>query len=134
MGAIGTVNYRENPEWQVPVRELTNDEGVDHVLEIGGRDTFPRALEALGYRGHIAMIGILTGRSSDIPAGPLQRKGASISGIYVGSRADFEAMLEFMAEHEIHPLIDRTFTFEQANEAMDFMDNGSYMGKIVITM
>lgn len=134
MGAIGTVNYRENPDWQVPVRALTNDEGVDHVLEIGGRGTFPRAVEALGYRGHIAMIGILTGRTSEIPAGPLLGKGASVTGIYVGSRADFEAMLDFMEEHEIHPLIDRTFTFEAANEAMEFMDSGSYMGKIVITM
>ncbi len=54
------------------------------------------------------------------------------SGIYVGSKADFEAMNAFMEEHEIHPVIDRVFDFDEAEEAYDFMGNGSFMGKIVI--
>ena len=133
LGAVGTVNYRENADWQVEVRALTGDVGVDHVLEIGGRDTLAKAIEALSYHGHIAMIGGLTGSAPPLEIRELIGKGASATGIYVGSRADFEAMFEFMAEHQIHPVIDRTFSFDQAQEAFDFMGNGSYMGKIVIT-
>ena len=66
--------------------------------------------------------------------GSLVRTGGSVTGIYVGSAQDFQNMLDFMTEHEIHPLIDREFTFDQAQEAYDFMNNGSYMGKIVITL
>jgi NADPH:quinone reductase-like Zn-dependent oxidoreductase len=90
MGAFGTVNYRTNPDWQKEVRKLTGDVGVDHVLEVGGRDTLPRALEALAYDGHIALIGGLSGFASDVPAGRLLGMGARVTGIYVGSRADFE--------------------------------------------
>src|SRR5436190_1907795 len=134
MGAFGTVNYRSNPEWQKEVRKLTGDAGVDHVLEVGGRDTLPRALEALAYDGHIALIGGLTGFASDVPAGRLLGMGARVTGIYVGSRADFEAMNRLMSEHKIRPLIDKVFPFEAAPQAFELMDNGSYLGKIVITL
>jgi NADPH:quinone reductase-like Zn-dependent oxidoreductase len=132
LGAIGTVNYRTNAEWQREVRRLTGDAGVDHVLEVGGRDTLPKALEALGYDGHVALIGGLSGFASDVPVGRLMGLGASVTGIYVGSRADFEAMNRFITEHRITPVVDRVFDFVDAPKAYDLMDNGSYMGKIVI--
>ena len=134
MGAFGTVNYRTNPDWQKEVRKLTGDVGVDHVLEVGGRDTLPRALEALAYDGHIALIGGLSGFASDVPAGRLLGMGARVTGIYVGSRADFEAMNRFMSEHKIRPLIDKVFPFEESPQAFDLMDNSSYLGKIVIKL
>jgi NADPH:quinone reductase-like Zn-dependent oxidoreductase len=133
-GAFGTVNYRTNPDWQREVRKLTGNAGVDHVLEVGGRDTLPKALEALGFEGHIAIIGGLSGFASDVPVGRLMTSGASVTGIYVGSRADFDAMNRFIAQHKIRPIVDRVFPFEEAAKAYEFMDNGSYMGKIVIRM
>ncbi len=133
LGAVGTVNYRENEDWQVQVRALTDGAGVDHVLEIGGRDTLSKALEALAFEGHVALIGGLTGGAPPIPVGALMGVGGMASGIYVGSRADFLAMNAFMEEHQIHPVVDRVFDFEQAQEAYDFMGNGSFMGKIVIS-
>jgi NADPH:quinone reductase-like Zn-dependent oxidoreductase len=134
LGAFGTVNYRTNTEWQREVRKLTGNAGVDHVLEVGGRDTLPKALEALGNEGHIAIIGGLSGFASDVPVGRLMGIGASVTGIYVGSRADFEAMNRFISQHKIRPAIDRVFSFEDAPKAYDFMDNGSYFGKIVIKL
>ena len=52
----------------------------------------------------------------------------------VCSRADFEAMNRFMSEHKIRPLIDKVFPFEESPQAFDLMDNGSYLGKIVIKL
>lgn len=134
MGAFGVANYRKNPDWQEQVRELTGGAGVDHVLEVGGRDTLEKAIEALAYGGHIALIGGLSGFATGVPVGPLMIMNATASGIYVGSRADFEAMNAFISEHELRPLIDRVFEFEQAAEAFEFMNSGNYMGKIVIRM
>jgi NADPH:quinone reductase-like Zn-dependent oxidoreductase len=134
LGAFGTVNYRSRPEWQVEVRELTDGHGVDHVLEVGGQDTLPKALQAMAFESHIALIGGLSGFASDVPLPALMGLGASASGIYVGSRADFEALNAFMAEHEIHPVIDRVFGFEEAPAAFDLMENGSFFGKIVIRL
>ncbi len=134
LGAIGTANYRENPEWQQEVRRLTGGAGVDHVLEVGGRDTLSKALETLAYGGHIALIGGLSGFGGDVPVGSLMLMNATASGIFVGSREDFEAMNAFISEHQIHPLIDRVFDFDKASDAFEFMNSGNFMGKIVIRL
>jgi NADPH:quinone reductase-like Zn-dependent oxidoreductase len=134
LGAFGTVNYRTNPEWQVEVREITGGAGVDQVLEVGGQDTLPRALRALAYGGHIAVIGGLSGFASDVPVGALMGLNATVSGIYVGSRADFEALNAFISEHRITPIVDRVFSFEEAPAAFAAMEGGEFMGKIVIRL
>ncbi len=134
LGAFGTANYRQNPDWQVEVRALTGGHGVDQVLDVGGRDTLGKALEALAYGGHVALIGGLSGYGSDIPTDSLMWINATASGVYVGSREDFEAMNAFISEHEVRPLIDRVFEFERAQDAFEYMEGGSFMGKIVIRM
>ena len=72
-------------------------------------------------------------RPSARGAGP--GTGGMLSEMIVTTpRADFEAMNAFMEEHRIRPVIDRVFSFEQAQEAYDLMGNGSFMGKIVIAL
>ena len=134
LGAFGTINYRTNADWQVEVRRLTGDHGVDQVLDVGGRDTLSKALEALAYGGHIALIGGLSGYGSDLPTDSIMWINATASGVYVGSREDFEAMNAFISEHQLRPLIDRVFAFEQAVEAFEYMRDESFMGKIVIQL
>jgi NADPH:quinone reductase-like Zn-dependent oxidoreductase len=134
LGAFGAANYRTNADWQREVRALTGGVGVHHVLEVGGRDTLSKALEALAFGGHIALIGGLSGFASDVPVRALMGTNASATGIYVGSRADFEALNEFIAEHRIKPVVDRVFELEDAPEAFEFMNNGDFFGKIVIRL
>jgi NADPH:quinone reductase-like Zn-dependent oxidoreductase len=102
------------------------------VIDVGGAATLARALEALAFDGHVAMIGTLSGSAETIPTAPLFDAGARLTAIYVGSRADFEAMNAFIVEHDLHPVIDRVFEFEEAAAAFDLMANGDYMGKIVV--
>ena len=132
LGAFGTVNYRADADWQKAVRASTGGAGVKQVLEVGGRGTFAKALEALAFDGHVAMIGTLSGFAEQLPTGPIFQAGAHLTAVYVGSRADFEAMNAFIAQHEVHPVIDRVLEFEQAPAAFALMAHGDYMGKIVV--
>ena len=134
LGAYGTVNYRTNAEWQDEVRNITGGAGVTQVLEVGGRETLPRAMRALGYGAHIAIIGGLSGFANAMPIGSFVSRGTRVTGIYVGSREDFEAMNAFITEHRLHPIIDRVFTLEDAPAAYDYMASGSHLGKIVIAL
>jgi NADPH:quinone reductase-like Zn-dependent oxidoreductase len=134
LGAFGTVNYKTNPEWQKEVRTLTGGVGVNQVLEVGGQDTLPKALQALAFDGNIAMIGGLSGFASNVPAGQLLGLGAQVTGIYVGSRADFEALNAFVAKHKIKPIVDRVFEFKDAPAAFAAMEEGEFFGKIVIRL
>jgi NADPH:quinone reductase-like Zn-dependent oxidoreductase len=134
LGAWKTVNYRTTPEWDKAVLQLTDGRGVDHVLEVGGENTLPKALASLAYDAHIAYIGGLSGWGAQIPAAALPFRNVQVSGIYVGSRADFEAMNAFVARHRLKPVIDKVFTFADAASAYLYMESGNHFGKIVITL
>jgi NADPH:quinone reductase-like Zn-dependent oxidoreductase len=134
LGAVGTVNYRSNPDWEKEVRKLTQDAGVDQVLEVGGKDTVEKAASSLGMGGHIALIGGLSGFGGNLPVTALTSHGASVSSIFVGSRADFEAMNAFIERYKIKPVIDRVFEFDAAPAAFDYLKSGSHFGKVVIKL
>ena len=134
LGAIATVNYRTSPEWQKDVLAATGGAGVAHVLEIGGKDTLPKALASLGLGGHVALIGGLTGFGGAMEVGALTGRMGSVTSIYVGSREDFEAMNAFIAQHKIKPIVDRAFAFEEAPAAFEYLQGGNHFGKVVIRL
>ena len=134
LGAVAAINYKTNPDWEKEVLAATNGTGVDQVLEVGGKDTLPKAFASLAFGGHIALIGLLSGFPTQVPAGMVLQRSAGIDGIYVGSRADFEAMNAFISAHKIKPLVDKVFSFEDAEQAFKFMDGGELFGKVVIRM
>jgi len=133
LGAFGTVNYRTNPEWQEEVRALTGDVGVAHLLEVGGRDTFAKAAQALGYEAHIALIGGLSGFLRSVPTWVFGI-GRSMTRVGPMEREHFEAMNEFISEHQIRPYIDRVFSFEDARAAYEYYAEQTFIGKIVIRL
>jgi NADPH:quinone reductase-like Zn-dependent oxidoreductase len=132
LGAVGTINYKKNPEWEKQVRELTGGLGAQEILEVGGKDSLPHAVLSLAPGGHIALIGGLGGFGGDVPAMALMMSNATVSGIYVGSRADFEALLDFIQKHHVKPLVDRIVPFKDAPEAFKLMQSDDFFGKIVI--
>jgi NADPH:quinone reductase-like Zn-dependent oxidoreductase len=132
LGAAGTVNYRTSPAWEKDVMTLTGNAGVQQVLEVGGKDTLPHALATLGQGAHVALIGGLSGFGGDIPAMALLSRGASVSSIYVGSRGDLEALLAFVQQHRIRPVVDRVFAYQDAAAAYELMESEHFFGKIVI--
>jgi NADPH:quinone reductase-like Zn-dependent oxidoreductase len=134
LGAVGTINYRTTPEWEQRVPSVTHDHGADQILEVGGSDTLPRSLASIAPGGHIALIGGLSGFGGNIPAGVLMARSATVDGISVGSRDDFEALNRFIEQHRIKPVIDRVFEFHEAQAAYDYMDSASLFGKVVIRL
>lgn len=81
-----------------------------------------------------ALIGGLSSFGGEIPSFALMGRNATASGIYVGSRADFEALLAFLDKHRIKPVIDRVFEFKDAAAAFDYMDSGQLFGKVVLRL
>src|SRR4051812_3761091 len=133
MGASSGINYKSNPDWEKKVLELTGGVGVDRVIEVGGSGTLPRSLKAVKLAGTISLIGILTGVGEFNPL-PVLMKAVRVQGIFVGSRAMFEAMNRAIALHQLKPVVDRVFPFREAREALRYMESGSHFGKIAIRM
>ena len=52
----------------------------------------------------------------------------------MGSPTDFIAMLAFVSQHQIVPVIDGVFPLEQGNEAIANMQASPQFGKYVLTI
>lgn len=133
LGAGATINYRATPQWGVEAARLAGKGGVDHVVEVGGAGTLQQSIAAVGYCGEIAMIGVLTREGDTSPRG-LMFKGASIRGIFVGSKGMAQRLNAFVDAHGIKPVIDRTFPLDQAIEAYRYQASAGLFGKVVITL
>lgn len=133
LGAAECINYKATPDWEQRVLELTDGAGVDHVVEVGGVGTLEKSLQAVRIGGTVSLIGVLTGAGTMDPMAIL-RKGIRLQGIYVGSRAMFEAMNRAMSLHKLRPVIDRAFPFEESRDALAYMESAAHFGKIVVTL
>lgn len=132
LGAEEGINYTNVPEWGKAVKKLTEGNGVDHIVEVGGEKTLPQSLRAIRPGGTISMIGVLSGANMGVSLGLIVTRKVRLQGITVGHRDSFEAMTRAMAQHQVKPVIDRVFAFEELKEAMEYLRQGKHFGKICI--
>lgn len=134
LGADHTINYREHADWGSRVRDWTNGRGVDHVVEVGGPATLVQSLEACRPGGHIAMIGVLTGLSGEVPLISVIIKQIRLQGLVVGHRRHQLEFVSAMEAMKLKPIIDRSFPLAQLGEAFRHEESGRHFGKICVTI
>ena len=132
LGADHGINYVTTPDWAAEVRRLTDDRGVDLVVEVGGENTLMQAMQCTRVGGRIVVIGVLSGFSSAISLPVLFSNNLQLIGISVGSRAHFTDMLSHIERWKLTPVIDRTFGFDAVPEALTTMQSGRFFGKLCI--
>jgi NADPH:quinone reductase-like Zn-dependent oxidoreductase len=138
-GVDHVINYRTTPNWADEVRRLTNGEGVDYVIEIGGAGTIEQSIKATAPGGMIAVVGYLADIAQEnMPNVPLLAliQGCAIRGVLVGSKQLTSELLQFVSRKNVQPYIHKTFGFEQDEvvAAFDLLNSGSHIGKIGIAV
>ena len=131
LGADDLINYIEREDWDQAVLDLTEKRGVEHVVEVGGAGTLQKSVNAVKMGGHVAVIGVLSGKGEFNPTVILM-KAVKMQGIFVGSRRMFEDMNRLICQHTLKPVVDKIFAFEETQKAFEYMESGSHFGKIVI--
>jgi NADPH:quinone reductase-like Zn-dependent oxidoreductase len=133
LGAVHGINYKTTPEWGPEAARLAGG-GVDHVVEVGGAGTLAQSMQAVGFNGEVALIGVLTQGGGDTFPHAIMLKGASIRGIFVGSRRMAERLNALIDTVGAKPVIDKVFPFEQAADAYRYQSSGALFGKVVIAV
>jgi NADPH:quinone reductase-like Zn-dependent oxidoreductase len=134
LGAWRTLNYRDDPRWGKTVRTMTDGVGVDLVVEVGGAGTLEQSLKAVRVGGQVSVIGVLSGIAAELSIIPLLMQQLRLQGILVGSREGFERMNRAFAAHEVRPVVDRVFGFDDVPAAFELMASGGHFGKICIAI
>ena len=133
LGADEVINYKENPEWGKEVLAKTNNEGVDHVIEVGGGETFGESVRATKLGGHIALIGVLSGpNASEIVLPRIFLKQIKVSGVSMANKESQIAMIEYLEKVNIKPVISDVFDLANIAKAFQHQIDNKHFGKISI--
>ncbi|RDW59147.1 hypothetical protein BP5796_12071 [Coleophoma crateriformis] len=135
LGASHVINYRTEPQWGAAAKALTpNGFGVTNVVDVGGLSTLPQSMNAVCVEGVVTLTGILDNESVD-PVNIMDClwRICSVRGIYLGTRDQFAAMVKFIEEHGIEPVLDdRIFGADEVKEAYQYLEAQKHFSKVVI--
>ncbi|KAH7355055.1 hypothetical protein BKA65DRAFT_475521 [Rhexocercosporidium sp. MPI-PUGE-AT-0058] len=135
LGADHVINYKDTPEWGEKAVSLTpKNQGVNHILEVGGPATMAQSLKAVRIDGVISIIGFLGGNAKDQPSFlEALSNVCTVRGLLVGSRTQFEDMNRAIDANGIKPVVDqKVFSLEQTKEAYQYMWDQKHFGKLTI--
>ena len=106
LGADEVFNYRTDDKWGQTIAKRSG--GVDHVLDVGADATLSHSLDAVKVGGHIALIGVLGGRTAEIVMPTAFFKQVTMTGLAVGSRYMQEKMIDAINTAGIKPVLDNS--------------------------
>ncbi|WP_434063189.1 NAD(P)H-quinone oxidoreductase [Glutamicibacter ectropisis] len=141
LGADEGINYRED-DFEARVKELTDGQGIDLILDVIGAKYLERNIRALAVEGRMVVIGLQGGTKAELNLGVLLGKRARIIATTLRSRPlsqKSEIVKQTVAR--VMPLVDagkvsinvsKVFDFSHLTSAHEYFDSGEHTGKIVI--
>jgi len=143
LGAVRGINYKTEDFVQV-VRELTQNRGVDVVLDMVAGEYINRDINCLADDGRIVVIALLGGAIAQVDMGAVMRRRLTITGSTLRARSvEFKHAIAQRLQQKIWPLFEsgkikpviyKTFALEDAARAHALMESSEHIGKIVLVM
>ena len=130
LGAAGGVNYRES-DWGKQLAALSG--GIDVVIDGTGGPVFQGYFSLIKPAGRIVIYGATAGNPSEgLEMARLFFRQMQIRGSTMGSPAEFAAMLRFLTEHRIEPVVDRVFPLAEVVAALQHLQAAKQMGQVLL--
>jgi NADPH2:quinone reductase len=143
LGATRAINYREE-DFEKVLGELGVAGSINVILDMIGGDYVQKNLNVAAPEGRIVNIAYMRGFKAEVNFAPLLMKRLTMTGSTLRAQtfAQKAVMVEELLEHvfphlengNIRPLVDSTFTLENAQDAHTRMESGEHMGKIILTL
>lgn len=142
LGAHHAINYKSQ-DFVAEAKRITQDRGVDVVLDMVAGDYVAREVECLAEDGRLVIIAVQGGIKSAFNAGLVLRRRLTITGSTLRPRsvafkgAIAQALRErvwpLLASRQVRPVIHSTFPAAEAARAHALMESNQHIGKIVLT-
>lgn len=141
LGADEVILYR-NQDVTARVMQLTENRGVDLVLDIVGGATLQQNIDRLALDGRIVVVGVQGGDEAVIDLRSLLAKRGVVTGSLLRRRTPAEKalLLEDLRQFVVPAIvdgrisipIDSVYSFTQAMDAHKRMESSAHCGKIVL--
>jgi NADPH2:quinone reductase len=139
LGADVTIDVSQN-DFLAEVMRVTNNRGVDVVLEMIGGEVYQKSLQALAPGGRLFSIGGAFGAIPDSPPNLTEGRKAtrfSITNYLKAKPEDFKQLdeiLKLVAGKKFQVPIDKSFPLAQTREAQRYLQGREHFGKVILTM
>ena len=139
-GADEVINYTQT-DFEVEVKRLTNNAGVDVVYDSVGKDTFDKSLNCIRRRGYMVLFGASSGAVAPIDPQTLNAKGSlfltrPFLAHYTADRAELlgrvNDLFKWIVAGELKVRIDKTFPLTEAAEAHRYLEGRQSKGKLIL--
>lgn len=141
LGADEGINYKAE-DVLARVKELTDAQGVDLILDVVGAKYLELNLKALAVNGRLVIIGLQGGAKAEANLGLMLAKRLRIIATTLRARSTQEkSQIVTRTEQQVLPLLEtgeldlnvsKIFSFKQLVEAHEYFDSGVHTGKIIV--
>ncbi len=131
LGASEVIHHHKQ-DIAAEIKRITNNRGVDVVIEHVGEATWPKSVRALARGGRLVTCGATTGTKGSIDLAALFAKQLSILGSYMGTKGELLEVAPLFFAGDLTPALDRTFPLAAAAEAQQRLEDSRQFGKIVL--
>jgi len=131
LGAKAGFNYKDEG-WRKALPKTSG--GIDVVFDGAPASSYPNYGRALNMGARVVVYGSTAGINFPVNAPELFLKNVNIMGTNVGDLEDFTAMLAFVNEKQLTPVIERQFILADAKAALQYLKDAHGFGKVVITI
>lgn len=132
LGADEGINHNETPDYHKEIYRLTDNRGVDIVVDSVGQATWARSMKSLRKGGKFVTCGATSGPIAETNVNLLFWKQLEILGSTMGSRDELRTALKLVWNDTIRPTVDRILPLSKAQEAHEILEKGEQMGKLVL--
>ena len=130
LGADVTVNYKTTPNWAEAIRGALGGNKVANVVDTVGAVQFDDNASLLADGGQLSAIGMLGSDFSWTVPNPT----VTLAPISVGDRDGHEAMLRFIVQHRIKPVVDVVYDLDRIQDAYRCMEAGRFFSKVGVNL
>ena len=138
LGLDHGINYKTGDVVQT-VMKLTDNAGVNLVVDSVGGSTLQGSILSLGYRGRISMVGAAGREPMRVDVGPLMAGNRSLTGVFLGAEIAtdrvhdmIQKLVDEVADGQLKVLIDKTFPLSEAASAHAYIESRKAVGRVLL--
>jgi NADPH2:quinone reductase len=132
------INYAKH-DVVAEVMKLTDNKGVDLVVDPVGGSTLEKSILSTGARGRVSMVGNAGREDSRVDVRPLMAANRSLTGVFLGAEIMTDRVHDMIQRHindaaagKLKVVIDKTFALKDAAAAHAYIEGRGAVGRVLL--
>ena len=121
------------------VKRLTDNKGVNLVVDPVGGTTLQKSLDSLAYRGRVSLVGQAGRDPAKVDVSAMMGGNQTLSGVFLGAEIFSDRVHDNIQRHindaaagKLKVVIDKTFALKDAAAAHEYIESRQAVGRVLL--